>query len=109
MNEWHSPKDKLPPQAKKVLCVNRGDFYVAQRFGEYFLPIPFCDSVHAKDNYEMPDRWQDIDFPFPFTGFMHFAVEDGELLTMDQLEEKYPENYKEIVLMYVSSVNKLKR
>lgn len=94
MNSWKNPKVFIPDQGKKVLCMNKGDFYVAQRMGEYWLSIPFCDSKYAYSS--PPDLWCEIDFPEGFTGKLHFGV-DGEMLDLDEFEKRYPDQYMEFL------------
>ncbi len=92
--EWHKPQDKKPEQGKKVLCVYRGDIYVAQRFGKYWFSIPFHDSKYSL--YKEPDLWQEIDFPEDMNGKILFLGDD-ELMDADSFEKKYPREFKKIV------------
>lgn len=89
MNEWNKPSEKKPPQGKKVLCMRKGDFYVAQRFKDYWFSIPFADSKYAF--FKEPELWQDINFPDGYTGFMKILVSPDDYIL------RFEENpYKEI-------------
>lgn len=92
--KWHKPSDKKPEQGKKILCMDKGDFYVAQRFGDYWFSIPFYDSKFSR--YHEPELWSDIDFPEPYKGYVKVMVDD-EMLNIDQIEKKHPDIYKELV------------
>lgn len=82
--KWISPKNKLPPQGTKILCWNHGDCWIAQRFKQYWFPIPFCDSMLA--SYDAPELWRHIEFPDGFTGKMLVGYQD-KLLTVDEIFE----------------------
>lgn len=96
---------KDPPElGKKVLCGRQGDFFVAQRFEEYYFPIPFLDSKYARD-LSTPEIWAEIDFPPPFTGYIRvFCVESDELVTMDQYKKSDPDSYYDLVQKIVESM-----
>lgn len=103
MTKWFSPKEKLPPQGKKVLHMINGDLCVCQRFKDKWLPIPFTDSKYA--SYDEPDFWADIDPPKPYTGFMK-AIIDGIVYTVDELEEKTPSEYEKFINDFVNEIVK---
>jgi len=93
---WKTPKENKPPQGLKVLCVRTGDFYVAQRFGEYWLSIPFYDSVFRQ--FQPPDLWTFIEFPDNYKGVLLFGLTDQDgLITLDELEKLCPEDYETFV------------
>lgn len=94
--KWHKVSDKLPEQGKKVLCMDRGDFFVLQRFKEFWFSIPFNDSKWSR--LHPPEMWQEIEFPGELTGkiFM-YDQEEEELLDMDNLEKKNPEKFHKLV------------
>jgi|SRR5215831_7361290 len=92
--EWIRPADKLPPQGKKVLYLQKGDVYVVQRWGEYWLPIPFYDSKYAF--HDKPELWADINLPDGLTGKVHVKIE-GNMCDIDELQEKHPNEYKEFL------------
>ena len=96
MNYWHSPKDKLPEQGKKILCMDGGDFYVAQRFSIYWLQIPFTDSALAYTT--PPEMWQEIEFPCGLRGKTYLSV-DGAEYDVDELEQNFPDVYAEFIEM----------
>lgn len=96
--EWKSPKDEMPPQGKKILYFSKGDVYVVQRFGKYWLPIPFYDSQYSF--HEQPEFWADIALPGNFTGFMKIGMIENEgrsIKTIDELEIEYPDDYREVL------------
>ncbi len=96
---WFKPSEKKPVQGKKVLCMHHGDLYVAQRYKDYWLSIPFCDSQFAFRN--PPDLWREIDFPNDLTG-MNRVLIDGMILDMDTYQEKYPKEFEEFVAILSS-------
>ncbi len=109
MKEWHKPKDKIPPQGKKILCMHKGDLYVAQRFSNYWFSIPFCDSKYAF--YEEPELWQEIDFPNGLTGEMavyasrddpsnnnHSFLEKSKAINMDEFEKQDPVAFQMLIV-----------
>ena len=97
---WIDPKIELPdgkhlpPQGKKILYFKQGDIYVVQRFGKYWLPIPFHDSSFTF--HDEPDFWADIISPTGYTGFLRLVV-DGVLYTIDDLEIHHPEVYASLI------------
>lgn len=91
--DWISPKDRLPPQGKKILYFDNGDVYVVQRFGEFWLPIPFTDSKYAI--LCEPQLWSDIHLPEPFTGRVYVSVKNSSPLDIDSLEREHPRIYHE--------------
>jgi hypothetical protein len=92
--KWYKPDKKKPEQGKKILCMDKGDFYVAQRFGNYWFSIPFHDSIYSR--YFPPEMWAEISFPEPYTGYLRVMVY-GEMMFIDELEKKDPEVYKNTV------------
>lgn len=95
-----------PPQGLKVLCFSDGVAYVAVRFvyrcKSYWLPIPFTDSRFA--NHNPPEYWCYITFPVGYTGTWLFGVEGSEPVTLDELEQKDPEAYKELTERFISKM-----
>lgn len=94
MLNWIKTTLRLPPQGKKILCLNKGDVDIRQRFGPYWSPIPYLDSEFT--NLDAPEMWSEFDLPNGLTGLIRILVE-GNLLTIDELEFKYPKQYEEIV------------
>lgn len=93
---WIDPKEELPPQGYKVLCCDRGDYYVAQRFKKMWLQIPFTDSQFATS--KRPEKWTHIHFHGKDKGYLLFKVEDDETYyTLDEMEKDYPEAYDELI------------
>lgn len=97
--QWISPKDKLPPQGKKILYFKKGDIYVVQRFGKYWLPIPFHDSKYSF--HDEPELWCDITPPNDLTGLMRIRVY-GHFYNLDELEKIHPDSYEEVIDIYLS-------
>lgn len=94
MRKWKKPQDEKPAQGLKILCFNKGDIYIAQRFKNYWFSIPFHDSKYRF--YKEPELWQEIDFPNGLKGKIHMRV-DNVFYNMDQLEVEYPELFDEFV------------
>lgn len=97
MKEWfETSKGQHPPEGLKVLCMHEGDFYVSQKFGDIYAPLPMCDS-NVACRLVNPEKWQYIEFPEPYTGFIHFGLPFQEgLITMEELKIKEPKRYKQI-------------
>lgn len=91
LNGWKYPAEEKPPQGKKILCLHKGDVYVAQRMGDYYFSIPFYDSQFSR--YFKPDMWKDIDLPHGLTGRNFIKVEEM-LMNFDELESLHPEIFK---------------
>lgn len=107
MNKWRDCKTDPSPMGKKVLCRSGGDFFVGQRFRDFYLPIPFVDHPLAEPLVK-PDEWQDIDFPPPYTGYLLIKLEEDDfLMTMDELRQKHPEEFEALVDVYIQSVGKM--
>jgi len=98
---WYKTREKLPPQGLKVLYFDRGDMWVAYRFGQYWVPIPFCDSKFA--NTDPPDMWAYISLPTGYTGRMS-AQMDGERISIDDMQIKYPTEYEDMVKSILDSI-----
>ena len=94
--KWIRPEDELPPQGKKILYLQKGDVYVVQRWGEYWLPIPFHDSQYSF--HDSPELWAHIELPEPLKGKALIAIEgEKRLLDLDEVEMVHPELYKELI------------
>ena len=103
---WHNPCEKKPVQGKKVLCMHKGDIYVAERYNNYWFPTIFLDSMHSR--YFEPELWQEINFPEGLTGFKRFKVEDGELITADELEVQHHDVFHDLVQAMKKTVDQYK-
>ena len=87
---WFDSKNNPPPQGTKVLCFDEGDLWVAQRFREYWFPIPFCDSRLAQ--YKAPELWQSVNFPDGYKGKIMFQLEgEDDLMDVEAIEKENPE------------------
>lgn len=97
MKQWYSPSVYLPDQGKKILCMNKGDFYVAQRFANIWAQIPFTDSIYA--SFEAPQLWQEIDYSDGYSGYVKikFKDKDTKFYTIDEIEKKFPEKYAKFI------------
>lgn len=92
---WKTPDQEKPPQGKKILCLHRGDVYVAQRMGDYYFSVPFYDSTFSR--YFVPEKWADINLPDGLTG-MNFIKLDDKLLNFDELEKVNPDIHRCLML-----------
>jgi hypothetical protein len=92
--DWINPNDQLPPQGKKIIGFYAGDIYVVQRFGPYWVPIPFRDSQFRFS--EAPELWADIEPPGNYTGKLHVFV-TGEKYDIDAFEKYFPVKYQELI------------
>ncbi len=102
---WNKCSEKKPAQGKKVLCMHKGDFYVAQRFKDVYVPIPLSTSILARDLIH-PEFWMDILFMEPFKGFM-YVMKGGECRTIDEMEKYFPEDYEELCAAIIGTVGNL--
>lgn len=96
--KWYSPLEKVPPQGKKIIWFKEGDCQVVQKFGDYWIPIPFTDSKYAKT--DCPDLWADIQMPGEYTGKLHVMFQ-GEFCDIDTFEKENPEAYTEFVSAFL--------
>jgi hypothetical protein len=95
--DWIDPKDKLPPQGKKILYFKNGDIYVVQRFAGHWIPMPFTDSKYGK--LPPPDLWCDIELPDGSESYIEFRVNDV-FYSLDDLEIHHPEQYREFLEIF---------
>lgn len=94
--KWIDPKDKLPPQGKKIIWFKSGDMCVVQRYGKLWCPIPFHDSRYACTM--APDLWADIEAPPGYTGKMYLGLSGHkQLLDLDEIEMFYPLVYADFI------------
>lgn len=110
MKTWNSCTEKPSVTGKKVLCLKSGDFYTAVRFGRYYFPFPFVDHYFSSELC-FPDAWQEIDFPEGYTGEFKIAV-NGDIenaITLAEAEVDYPEIYRDLFQMLLSSLGTLKK
>jgi hypothetical protein len=95
MTKWKLSCEELPTQGTKVLCLNAGDVWIAQRFQECWFPIPFLDSNYA--TYEAPAKWSYIDLPECYSGKMKVRISPkGVLMDMDEFEKNHPKEFIKI-------------
>jgi hypothetical protein len=92
--KWIDPKDKLPPQGKKVLYCDHGDICVAQRYGHLWVPIPFVDSQFRF--HKAPELWAEFNIPNGFSGKVHLQL-GKRMLSIDEFEQEFPEEYKDLI------------
>lgn len=95
---WRCCVEDPSELGKKVLCMHKGDFYVAYRFEDVYIPMPFADHPHSKHLCK-PEKWQEIDFPEPFTGYVRLVLDDiaGESFTIEKVKKHHPEIYHSMV------------
>ena len=93
--QWKTPDQEKPPQGKKILCLHKGDVYVAQRTGDYYFSLPFYDSIFSR--YFVPEKWADINLPDGLTGMIYIEL-DGKRLNLDELEEINPDAHRCLML-----------
>jgi hypothetical protein len=92
VTDWQSPKVQLPPQGVKILWFHKGDLYICHRVGEKYISIipGYCKILAC------PTLWAIAPVPEPYTGIMRILMKDNaEEMTIDEFEEKYPEDHKE--------------
>lgn len=92
--KWILPKDELPPMGYKVLCYDEGDYFVAQRFREYWFAIPFTDSKFA--DHKEPQKWSHIEFTEGNKGYMYILYK-GELRTLNEIDKIAPDILDELI------------
>lgn len=106
--EWikFSPHN-LPPQGLKILCFKKGDLWIARRLEyegkNYYLEVPYGGELGSIPTDE-PDYWTTLKLPEKYTGYMKVSVEDSELMTIDELQEKNPEAHNEFVSIFLKSI-----
>ena len=100
---WIKSSIRKPEQGKKVLCFDKGDVDVRQRFKNCWAPIPYTDAKSA--NCDEQEFWQEIDFPNGYEGYMKVVCYNN-LLKIDELEKKYPETYEEVVEKFLKMFSK---
>lgn len=93
-NQWYLTREHLPPQGQKIIWFSKGDAHIVQRFGKYWVPIPFVDSFFA--SLDPPEFWPPIQLPSPYEGKMTIIVH-GEKMDIDTLEEKHPDVWRNII------------
>lgn len=99
MGSWISPKDRLPPQGKKVLLFYNGDCWVGQRFQNYWVPLPFTDSKFSR--IDAPDLWKDIEMPEGYSGKIRAEI-NGVKMDIDTLEASHPDAMEHLVKMTIT-------
>jgi hypothetical protein len=107
---WFDCVTQPPELGKKVLCMNRGDIYVAMRFEDKYLLWPFSEHYLAKDLL-YPEIWCEIDFPPGYTGHLKVSltgdIEDA--LTLEELKLVDEKSYFDFIESILKSVGSLKR
>lgn len=108
MNEWKDCVKEPSEIGKKVLCQRRGDFYVAMRIEDNYIPMPFADHYFCKELC-FPEKWSEINYPDPYTGHIRVAP-SGDLnnvIKLSDAKEKFPEVYWEFATALLISVGKI--
>ena len=108
-SKWFDCVKQPSETGKKVLCCRRGDFYVAVRIKNCYIPMPFADHYFSPDLC-FPELWSEIDFPEPYTGIYRVAPK-GDInssIALSECEIDYPEIFKEFCEIIMGSIGKLK-
>lgn len=108
MTKWRDCVTDPSEIGKKVLCIRRGDVYVAIRFEEYYVPMPFADHYFSTDLCK-PEKWCEIDFPEPYTGYIRVMPEgiNGRVIKMSEARELNLESYWEFARKLIDSIGKI--
>lgn len=97
-------KYNLPPQGLKILCFRKGDLWVARRINykgkNYWIEIPYGGDKGSISTDE-PHYWMRLDLPEDCTGFIKVGINDGNPLTLDELQREDPQYHEEFVEMFV--------
>ena len=108
--KWIDANLRLPEVGQKVLCFKKGDVYVAVRFEDKFVPMPFATHTHALA-LSKPDKWAEITFPPGYTGKMRAVVSyNSDLLISEQAidipayKKQDPEKYLEFANSLINSL-----
>lgn len=106
--EWKDCVNDPSEIGKKVLCERNGDFYVAIRLEAYYVPMPFADHYFCKDLCK-PNRWCEISFPEPYTGYFRVIPEgvDSEMITLSEARKKHPSIYWKFYKLIIDSIGKI--
>ena len=109
INIWNDCKKNPSELGKKVLCQREGDFYVATRIEEYYIPLPFADHYFCKVLC-YPETWTEIHFPEPYTGYIRaMPIGCDEMLDLSELKRIFPETYWQFVRPIIDSIGKIPR
>ena len=101
-----SPELNRPVQGLKVLCFNKGDCYVAQRFNykgkDHWISLSFATEDFSTD---APEMFAYISFPDGYRGMMRVKNPNNDvLITFDELQKSFPKEHEEVVEHIISSV-----
>lgn len=89
--EWKCPKKFPPPQGRKILYFNKGDTFVAQRFGKKYIAIYPKNPGAGGVLLDAPEFWSLIDMPDGYHGFILVKMpETYDQITVDEMEKSYP-------------------
>lgn len=105
--QWFRCQEDPPETGKKVLVCCKGDIYVAMRFFNVYLPMPFFDHYHSTV-LSKPEIWSEIDFPPGLDGKMRIMA-DGRMMEMPEWEEKFPEEYVKFANNLIACIGSLKQ
>lgn len=104
MKHWNCCKTNPPEEGKKVLCRIGGDFYVAYRMKDYYIPMPFVTHVFAKRLCKA-EEWQEIDFPKKYHGKLYIMEKtEGEAFTLAELKHENPKLYNDLCDRMIDSI-----
>lgn len=99
----------LPPQGLKIVCFRKGDLWIARRLRykgqDYWLEFAYGGNDGSICT-DAPDYWMKLDLLEGCTGFMLIGVNNEEPVTLDVLEERYPDNHQDFVGMLLLQAKK---
>lgn len=110
MKMWFDCVTQPPELGKKVLCMNKGDVYVAMRFEDKYLLWPFSEHYLAK--YLLyPEMWCEIDFPKGYSEYLKVSLTGNieDALTMEELKLVDEKTYFAFIEPLVKCIGTLKR
>jgi hypothetical protein len=94
-----------PPQGKKIVCFKKGDLWIARRLNhkgvDYYLEIQYDGKGSILT--ETPEYWIDTWLPEKYTGYMKVSVDDGPLLTFDELQQQNAEYHENFIEPFIKN------
>ena len=101
-------KYNMPPQGLKILCFKKGELWIARRFeykgNNYWVELPFAEARAVST--DEPEYWMKVQLPQGYTGYMKIGVENGPLMTFDELMEIDKESHEKFVALVIDSFGK---
>lgn len=105
MSIWFHCVTQPPELGKKVLCMNKGDVYVAMRFEDLYIPWPFATSKLSV-GLTNPEMWCEIPFPEGYTGYLRVSLtgRPEDALTLEELKLVDEKTYFECIKPIIESI-----